>query len=671
MAIEDTSEPVQGMSGKPSRTKVLKDLKSDMRAADSLRLEMVANIETWRDEYHGMPYGNEQTGKSEIVSKDIKRQDGWQHSSIKAPFTDNTDIIKCRPVTFEDRAAAEQNQLVLNHQFVRQFPRYNFMTDAIKLYYSEGTVIVKCFWEYEDEVIEEERPIWGLSLTGEPMEIGMTTVKIRKVKKNQPGAKACRIEDIYIDPTCEGELAKAQFVIHRYESDMSTLRKAKKYKNLKKVAAMVGGRDYHEAEDYDPEDETEFRFSDNPRKKLVVYEYWGNYDIDGDGIAEPIVCTWVEDTIIQLESNPYPDEEIPFLLVKNNSIPFKIYGEAAAELIGDNQKINTAIKRGIIDNMANSNNAQKGIRVGALDPINKKRFLNGKNFEFNGSPADFYEGSYNQIPQSVFAVMEQNNNETESIQGVKAFSGGISGSSLGSTAKAAGGVLDAVSVRRIDIVQNIAENLIKPLMRKWMAYNSEFLAEEEIIRITNSDFVPVKRDDLKGQVDIEIEVSTVEEDSLKAERLSFLFQTLGQQMDQGMRNMLMSEIFLLQKMPDIAKAVREYEPPPDPYVEKLKELELMEKQANITERMSRAEENKVDMLNKQTQAELNQAKTREISSGTDLKDLDFTRKADGTEFQEQMALKNSDQAARMAEKIADVRGKIAIEQSKPKPVSSQ
>ena len=443
---------------KPTKTKILKDLKEDMKSADSLRLEMVGKVDTWRDAYNGAAYGNEQVGKSEIVSRDIKRQDEWQHASLKDPFVSDNDIIKANPVTFEDRAAAEQNQLVLNQQFCRQFNRYKFMTDVIKLHYSEGTVIVKTSWDYEDETIEEEVPVYGLDLSGQPMVIDTKTVKRLKVLVNKPHAQVCRLEDIFLDPTSEGNPKKAQFGIHRYESDLSTLRKSKKYHNLKKLAKLVAdGQDALDTEDYDPEDETEFRFTDAPRKKFLVYEYWGNYDIDGDGIAEPIICTWAKDTIIQLESNPYPDEEIPFLILANNSTPFKIYGEADAELVGDNQKVNTAIKRGIIDNMANSNNAQKGMRVGSMDPINKKRFLNGKNFEFLGNQADFYEGGYNQIPQSVFAVLEQNNNETESMLGVKAFTGGIQGASLGSTARAASGVLDAVSVRRLDIVRNIAE----------------------------------------------------------------------------------------------------------------------------------------------------------------------------------------------------------------------
>jgi hypothetical protein len=644
-------------SKKLSKQDLLKAFKADISSADSLRLEVVASIEKWRKEYNGEPYGNEQKGKSSLVSRDIKRQDEWQHASVKDPFVSTADIVKCNPVTFEDRAAAEQNQIILNNQFARQFPRYQFITDVIKLHYSEGTVVVKTGWNYEDEKEKVMMPIMGL-VDGIPQQVGEQEIEQIKILVNQPDATICRLEDIYIDPTCFGDLKKANFVSHRFESDMSTLRKAGKYKNLKKLAmSMLEG----ESPDYDPEDDTEFRFQDVARKKVLVYEYWGVYDIENTGIAEPIVATWVGDTLIQLESNPMPGQGLPFLLLKNNPTPFKIHGEASVELISDNQKITTAIKRGILDNMAGSNNAQKGVRKGALDTRNMKRFLNGSNFEYNGAQNDFYEGSYNQIPNSVFSVLEMVNNESESMLGIKAFSGGISGAGLGSTATSARGALDAVSVRRLDIVRNIAENLIKPLMRKWMEYNSEFLKEEEVVRMTNDEFVPIKRDDLKGLVDIEIEVSTAEDNSAKGQELSFLLQTLGQGMDTGMKNLLMSQIAKLHKMPDLAKQLEEYQPQPDPYIEKMKELEMQKLISEIEERNSRARENAVDIQVKSAKALLDQAKAGNIQSDTDLKDLDFTRTADGKVFQEEMQKKDHDRTSSLAGKQSDRESKREIE----------
>lgn len=636
---------------KPTKQALLKAFKEDLRSADTLRLEIVSKAEQWRNEYEGKPYGNEQEGKSKIVSRDIKRQDEWQHASIKDPFVSDTDIIKCSPITAEDRKSAEQNQLVLNYQFTRQFTRYKFITDVIKLFYKEGTVFVKTSWDYDDEEVEEEVPVYAADpFTGEPTVVGVELVKKLNVLVNKPNATICRLEDIYIDPTCEGSIDNAQFIIHRYESDLSSLRKAGKYKNLDKLKGHNGA---DSDSSYEETDDTNFKFKDEPRKKLVVYEYWGNYDINNTGIVEPIVCTWVNDTIIQLESNPYPDQSLPFLVVANNSTPFKVYGEANAELVGDNQKITTAIKRGIIDNMANSNNAQKGIRMGALDTINEKRYLNGKNFVFNGSTADFYDGSYNQLPNSVFDVLTLVNNETESMLGVKSFSGGITGSGLGSTATSARGALDAVSVRKLDIVRNLAENLIKPLMRKWMSYNSEFLQEEEVIRITNEEFIPIRRDDLKGDIDIEIEVSTAEDNAAKGQQLSFLLQTLGQGMDPGMQKLVMGQIAKLHKMPDLAKMLEEYQPQPDPYEQEMLMLELQLKKVEIMERQSRAEENAADLRLKTANAVLAEANARDKNSTADLKDLDFTSKMDGREEQARMAEKDHDRTTQIMTKQLD------------------
>lgn len=627
---------------KIKKSEILTTFKADMKAADPLRQEMITEVDTWRREYDGEPYGNEEKGKSSFVSRDIKRQDEWQHASVKDPFVAQSDLVVCNPVTFEDRKAAEQNQIILNYQFTRQFNRYAFMTDVVKLLYSEGTVITKTSWEYEDEEIEVPVPQLMIDpISGQPVQVGEVLTKQLKVNVNRPHAEVCRIEDIYIDPTCRGDITKAQFIIHRYETDLSTLRSAKKYKNLDKVAksGSFADTDYESTRDKLDDSTTNFKFQDEPRKKLVIYEYWGFYDVESTGIVKPIICSWVDDVIIQLEDNPYPDKEIPFLVLKKNAKPFKLYGESDAELIGDNQKIATAIKRGIIDNMANSNNAQKGLKKGALDPLNKKRFLNGRNFEYNGNSTDFYQGSYNQLPSSAFDVLSLLSNETESMLGVKGFSGGINGNNLGSTATAAKGALDAVSVRRMDIVRNISENLIKPLLRKWMAYNSEFLQEEETVRLTNEEFIPIRRDDLSGKVDIQVEVATAEDSAAKAQELSFMLQTLGQQMNPDMLHLLMAQFFRLNKMPDLAKMIEEYKPQPDPVEQELKSLEIPKIKAEIAERISRATENATDKRLKEAKAVLEESKANSLNSDTDLKDLDFLKKSSGEDLQERIAEK--------------------------------
>lgn len=634
---------------KVDKAELLSALKNDLKMADVLKKSQDSLIAKWKSEYDGEPYGNEQKGKSAIVSRDIKKQSEWQHATIVDPFVSTSDIIKCVPITHEDEASARQNELLLNSQFCRKFDRFNFMSKAVKVLDREGTLVIQTGWDTEDKEVKRLVDVVKLDADGnEELDEFGDVILIQEevtetvVIKNQPTAKVCRNEDIYIDSTCQDNLDDAEFVIHRYESNLSALRKDGRYKNLDQVA-KYGNSDF----DYESPDETDAKFSDEPRKKLVVYEYWGNYDVDGDGIAEPIVCAWIGDIIIRLGSNPYPDKKPPFIVVPFNSVPFKIHGEANAELISGNQKVKTAVIRGIIDNMAQSNNGQVATRKGSLDPANRRKFLAGQNFEYNGNPADFWQGSYNQIPSSAFDMIALMNNEIESITGTKSFSGGINAGSLGGTATGARGALDATSTRRMNIVRNVAENLIKPLMRKWMSYNSEFLEDEEVVRVTNEEFVPVKRDDLEGRIDIDITISTAEDNAAKSQELSFLLQTLGPNEDPEIRRGIMADIMELMRMPDQAKRLRDYQPQPDPMEEKLKQLQLENAQlendhlkAQITDKNARAGENVIDAELKGWKAKVEEAKARKLGSDADMADLQFIKEDEGYAHLERVELED-------------------------------
>ena len=612
---------------KVNKADLLKTLKQDLSSAKDMKAAIDQRVAERRDIYNGKLYGNEEEGKSKIVVKLAKRQSEWGHAKIKDPFVSTPEIVKCNPITFEDVQAARQNELLLNYQFCRQFDRYKFMTKAIKVLDVDATLVVQTGWIYEDEEITQMTDVVEVDEHGNEFVTTQRVPTIR-VKKNQPTARVCRSEDVFIDPTCQDDIDNAQFVIFRYETDLSTLKKDGRYKNLDKL--KEAGDELSSDEDFDPEDETEFKFSDKARKKLLVYEYWGNYDIDDDGEVEPIVCAWIGGTIIRLGTNPYPDKKPPFIVVPFSSVPFQLHGENNIDLIEDNQKVITAITRGIINNMAQSTNGQVGIRKGALDAIQRKKFFSGKNFEFNGSPADFWQGSFNQIPGSAFDMMALQNNEAESLTGTKAFSQGLTGNSLGNTATSVRGVMDASASRTLDTVRNIAENLIKPLMRKWMAYNSEFLSEEEVVRVTNSEFVPIRRDDLAGNIDIDISISTAEDNSMKMQELTFLLQTLGNTLPFELTQKVLAQIARLSRQPELEKDIEAFKPQPDPMAEQMKQLEMAKLQAEVQYLQARsfaaqagAGEDDADKAEKLAQAELKRAQARKLMSEADNLDLKY------------------------------------------------
>lgn len=634
-----------------TNTQLLEALKADLREAKTMHDDWETKRKDWLNETYGNKYGNEVEGKSQIVSKDIKKQLEWMLPGLTEPFLSTSDIIKCNPITAEDSLAAKQNQLLLNYQFCRKFARYNFIMKAARVLATEGSVVVQTSWDYKDEQLRTTtKTVQVDENTGEEYIAEVEDI-VTKVLKNEPTAKVRRNEDIYIDPTCKDDMNECQFVIDKFESSYAALKADGRYKNLDDIANKEYAiKDYTANSDPDHrrQDDTNFQFKDKLRKKLIVHEYWGYYDVTGNGELDAIVCAWVGDTVIRLDSNPYPGKELPFIIVPFTPVPFQMYGEALAENIGDNQKIKTSIIRGVLDNMIKSNNGQVGILKGALDVVNQRKFRKGENFEFNtGAREAIWQGGYNELPASVFNMLGLMSNEIESHTGIKSFNSGISGVSLGNSATAARGALDATDSRKLDLVRNFSENLIKPLMRKWISYNAEFLDEEEVVRITNDQFVPIKRDDLAGRIDVELNISTSEDNAAKAQELSFLLQTLGPSQDPELMKEIMAQILDLMRMPTQAKKIREHQPQPDPMeqeqqqltLEKLK-LDLEETKASIADKLARAGENDVDRLLKIQKAKVEEAKARNLNSKSDKDDLDFIVQDEGIKHQQDLDKEN-------------------------------
>lgn len=411
----------------------------------------------------------------------------------------------------------------------------------------------------------------------EPIQVG-TVINQEEEVVNKPQLSVIDYHKVYIDPTCEGDLDRAEFIIYVFNSCKADLLADGRYQNVEQIPEDAGVDHSYSQYDYDD------TFIDPARKKLTVYEYWGNWDINGDGTKVPIVATWVGDIMIRLEENPYPDHKPPFVIVPYLPVTNRIYGEPDGALIGDNQDIIGAITRGMIDTLGSSANSQTAIAKDALDSLNMNKFIKGEDFMINpGVPANqaIYQFTYPELPQTPLVFIQSQQAEAEALTGVKAYSEGITGDSLGATASGVRSVLDASSKREMGILRRLADGL-KKVARKIIAMNALWLNDSEVIRITNEDFVEIHRDDLAGNFDLELTISSAEEDTAKAESLAFMLQTLGNTVDQGMTQMILSEICDLRKMPELAERVRRYTPPePDPVQQQLQQLQIETMQAQL------------------------------------------------------------------------------------------
>lgn len=666
------------------------DLKKNIDDAANDQNEHLLNVKRWLNnlEVTGSAKPPKVVGRSSVAPKLIRKQAEWRYASLSEPFLSSPDIFNVSPRTAGDRNRAIQNALLLNYQFNNQIVRVNFIDAYIRDAVDIGTVIVKVGWLSEEEVVSEEVPIYEFQPVADemllkqyiswiqlratnqdlyseiqtpgldqaldiliqqqqlviPRQIGTKIVETVKETKNQPTVETCLPDNIIIDPSCNGDLSKAEFICERFKSSLSALKKDGRYKNLSYIN-IEGASPLTDPDLEEGPDNVNFNFDDQPRKQFVVHSYWGNWDIHNTGIVEPICAFWVGNTMIRLEKNPFPDKEPPFVKAVYMPVRKSSWGQPDGELLEDNQKIIGAVTRGMIDLLGKSANGQTAFRKGALDPVNKRKFLRGDDYEINTTDDPrqaIYTHQYPEIPTSAYNMVTLQQTEAESITGVKAYHTGITGESLGQNVRNGRSALDAASKRELGILRRLAYGIIQ-VGRKIVAMNAEFLSEEEVVRVTNDRFIPIRRDDLKGTFDLDISISTAEEDNKKAEELAFMLQTTGNNMDPLLQKMILSDIARLRKMPDIADRIEAFQPQPDPLQQmemqlkiELLKAQIAKEQALAIKHSSEAELNGVQGAQAATQARLNEAKAttesakaRNLGSDADLKDLSFLETESG------------------------------------------
>ena len=644
-------------------------LKYDMEQASGAHSAQMLKIGAWNDlmTVKGKARPTKMKGRSSVQPKLIRRQAEWRYSALTEPFLGTNKLYKISPLTFEDARSAKQNELLLNYQFRTKLNRVNLIDNFVRATVDEGTCVLRVGWNRKTVMIKEMAPVYsyfpvqsqeqvdalqqGMEMkqtdprtyeeqaspalkasldyyeeTGQTViaqQTGEQQVEVEKVIFNHPTVEVMNPDNVVIDPSCGDDILKAKFSVVSFETCKADLEAEKdRYTNLDKVnwasaAPLSDG-------EFATKTPTDFQFQDAPRKKIVAYEYWGFYDIHGKGELTSIVATWVGNTMIRMEENPYPDKNLPFVIAKYLPVKRELYGEPDAELLEDNQAILGAVTRGMIDLLGRSANGQQGFAKGMLDPLNKRRYENGQDYEFNPTvtpAAGLIEHKYPELPQSALLMLNLQNQEAEALTGVKSFGGGISGEAYGDVAAGIRGVLDAASKREMAILRRLAK-AISDVGSKIIKMNAVFLSEKEVIRVTNTEFVEIKREDLAGDFDLEVDISTAEVDDAKAKDLAFMIQTIGPNAGQEITFMVMAEIADLKRMPELAQKLRSYKPEPTPEQQEMAKLEVEEKRALVAKINS--------------EVALNNAKAQESASKKDALDLNYVEQDTGTKHARDM-----------------------------------
>ena len=655
------------------------NLREDLLAARHARDKHVKHVDYWVKLRDGGKHVKKRRGRSSVRPKLVRRQAEWRYSSLSEPLLSSEKIFDVKPRTHEDYESAKQNEILLNWQFDTKLDTVKLINDGIRVLVDEGTLILRCGWKRkvikekkklpvyqyiqvfegseEEQILAEALELYEDNPRGFkdlPEEIqasieyskenrvtawaikdGYEEAEVDKVIYNQPTLNIVDYRNIYPDPSCKGNIHNAKFVVASFETSKAELMKDSRYKNLRNV--NWGGSEVISDTDHYTETPDTFNFDDNLRKRVIAYEYWGYYDIHGTGKLVPIVATWIDNQMIRMEENPYPDKKVPFEFIAYMPKKNSLFGEPDAELLEDNQAVVGAITRGMIDLMGRSANAQEGLPKGLLDFTNKRRWQSGDDYEYNPvgqNPTNaIIQHKFNEIPASALNMLNIHNQEAEGLTGVRAFSGGMTGEAYGDVAAGIRGALDAASKREMDILRRVAEGF-KCVGIKIASMNAVFLSEEETVRVTNKKFIQIKREELKGNFDMVVDITTPEIDEKRAQDMAFMLQTLGPSAPLPITQMILAEIAMLKRMPRLSHSISNYEPEPDPIAEARAQLEVKELELKIAKIESEIARNRA-------QAEKFEAEADSTDLDTELRGSGITHQRD-LERQTEQARGNQD-----------------------------
>lgn len=492
-------------------------------------------------------------GRSKVVATKVRDTVRTVKPSIMRVFLSSTHAVEFIPHGPEDVASAEQATAFIDYQFNRH-DGYKILQDVSHDALIKKQGIAKAYWkEYdeakfysftdlsdeelqlllddEDNTLVEQITEMSVEIDDMGMQVEMPrhSVKISRMEtKGDMCIESVPPEEFFVDRDARN-FDDAYVVAHRTEMRIGDLLgMGFEYDDLKDLDNGSGGSAMADAEIFERQDYLEDVNSDNkldPAMRVVtVTEAYMRIDIDGTGAPalHKFLCGGTNYKLLAYE----PCDEIPFAKFEIDPEPHSFYGRSLAEIIIDEQDAATAILRGILDNVALTNNPGMEVVDGMAeydDLLNNEigRIVRVK------QPGAIRELAVPFVAGSTLPMLQYMDNMVETKTGVLAASGGLSADALqGNTATAVNATVQAAAGQIEVMVRNLAYGM-RDLFGIMLRIYQKNVNEEQIMRLHNQ-FVPVDPRVWNNEMDLSINVGLGT--GREAEKAAAYREILGLQM---------------------------------------------------------------------------------------------------------------------------------------------
>ncbi len=495
--------------------------------------------------YRGEPFGNEEEGRSQVVSTDVRDTISGVMPSLMRVFFGSKKVVQFVPRGPEDVATADQATDYVNFIFNQDNNGFLVCHSVFKDALRGALGIAKYYWDEKVEVKTEhytgldessltmlinEPGVVGSAIsamddpsyqppidqmTGAPVVDPMTgfpppapqiySVELkREYRDGRVVVEAVPPEEFLIDRRARS-VEDATLVAHRRMMRVSDL-VALGY-DEEEVRSQMGAFELDTNDEYiarNPYAEAYGPGGTQDDKRVLYVEAYVRVDYDRDGIAElRKVCTIGPGYKLVMNE---PCSHKPFATFCPDPEPHALIGLSIFDMTADLQRIKSAVMRNMMDSLSLAIHPRVGVVEGQanMDDV--------LNTEVGGvirmrQPGAVQAFSVPFVGQAAFPMLEYLDNVRETRTGMSKAAMGLDAGALQSTTRAAVAATVSAAQQHLELIARVfAETGMRALFKGILKLVVENQDRARVVRLRNQ-WVPIDPRSWNANMDVDIDVA--------------------------------------------------------------------------------------------------------------------------------------------------------------------
>lgn len=494
--------------------------------------------------YEGEVDIGEEEGRSTIVATKVRDVIRSIKPSLMRVFLQTDRAVEFIPSGPDHVQFAEQATKFVNYKF-EELGGYKVLADAIHDALLKKNGIVKAYYDttvegeiydfnnlndmeftaiVNDDGIEVVEHVTRMEIEIDQMGMEMESPRhdlkvMRTAEMGDIKIESVPPEEFFVDASARS-LEDAYAVCHRTDMRVGDLvEMGFAFEDVVELGNMDDSGSFADLEDFtrtgyvDTHDDDE---QDLSMRKVMVTELYIKMDVDGTGVPQLHRLLLGGDNYRVLDVEEYG--HLPFAVFEVDPEPHTFFGTSVADLIMNDQDSATALLRGVLDNIALTNNPRTEILDGS---VNIDDVLNN---EIGGVVRVKQNGSIQPltvpfVAGQTLSAIQYYDQEIENKTGISKASLGLNPDALqAKTATAVMATMQGAASQTEIMARNLAEGGVSQLFKLLLKLVVENCDEETIMRVSGNNYEPIdpRSWDKKMDVSVNVGLGTGQEDQKQA-----------------------------------------------------------------------------------------------------------------------------------------------------------